>query len=116
MRRIYNILLTRSSADWLAACEEHKIPAGPVNRLDQVFASAQAQARALSGDIDGAGGLPIPTVASPLRLSKTPPQTKLPPPLLGADTASLLARLGLPEKEIAKLAEEGVIELGPKRE
>jgi len=110
------ILLTRSSADWLAACEEHKIPAGPVNRLDQVFASAQAQARALSGDIDGAGGLSIPTVASPLRLSKTPPQTKLPPPLLGADTASLLARLGLPEKEIAKLAEEGVIELGPTRE
>jgi crotonobetainyl-CoA:carnitine CoA-transferase CaiB-like acyl-CoA transferase len=110
------ILLTRSSADWLAACEVHKIPAGPVNRLDQVFASAQAQARALSGDIDGAGGLSIPTVASPLRLSKTPPQTKLPPPLLGADTASLLARLGLPEKEIAKLAEEGVIELGPTRE
>ena len=110
------ILLTRSSADWLAAFEEHKIPAGPVNRLDQVFASAQAQARALSGDIDGAGGLSIPTVASPLRLSKTPPQTKLPPPLLGADTASLLARLGLPEKEIAKLAEEGVIELGPTRE
>jgi len=27
-----------------------------------------------------------------------------------------LARLGLPEKEIAKLAEEGVIELGPTRE
>jgi len=107
-----DILLTRSSDDWLAACEEHKIPAGPVNRLDQVFASAQAQARALSGEIMGPADMPIPTVASPLRLSKTPPQTKLPPPVLGADTASLLTQLGLAEADIVKLVEEGVIELG----
>ncbi len=101
------ILLTRSSADWLAACEAHKIPAGPVNRLDQVFASAQAQARALSAEIDGPDGLAVPSVASPLRLSKTPPQTKLPPPLLGADTPACWPGWACREKEIAKLAEEG---------
>lgn len=69
------------------------VPCGPVNTVDQVFAEPQAVARGLQveqtrDDLSA----PVRTVASPIRLSKTPVGYDRPPPALGADTAAVLGR------------------------
>ena len=48
-------------------------------------------------------------VASPMKLSKTPPTTRLAPPLLGQHTDAVLDELGLTAAERAALRCQGVI-------
>lgn len=77
----------------MARLEAAGVPCGPVNTVDQVFAEPQAVARGLQveqtrDDLSA----PVRTVASPIRLSKTPVGYDRPPPALGADTAAVLGR------------------------
>ena len=62
---------------------------GPVNRLDQVFADPQVQARGIQVDLPHPLGT-VSTVASPVRLSATPVQYRMAPPLLGQHTEEVL--------------------------
>lgn len=100
----------RPPAEWLGLLEAATVPCGPVHTIDQVFASAQAEARGLRIDLPHPLAGTVPQVASPLRLSATPVEYRSAPPLLGADTrAVLVERLGLPEARIAELAARGVL-------
>ena len=95
------ILAKRTSADWLAALEAAGIPAGPINRLDQVFADPQVAARGLKVPMPHPVAPDLSVVGSPLRLSETPVSYRRPPPLLGADTHDVLAGLlGWPDELI----------------
>lgn len=74
------------------------VPCGPVNTVDQVFDEPQAKHRGLvveqtRADLDGA----VRTVASPIRMSRTPVTYDLPPPALGADTEDVLGTLPKPQ-------------------
>jgi len=78
--------------------EAEGVPCGPVNTVDQVFDEPQAIHRGLvveqtRDDLSG----PVRTVASPIRLSKTPVPYALPPPALGADTQDVLGGLKPPQ-------------------
>lgn len=103
----------RTSADWLAACRENTIPAGPVNDLAQVFASQQVAARdmrvRMPHPVAGAGHVDL--IGNPLKLSQTPVTYTKAPPVLGQDTGRILASLlGLPDGTLQDLAAAGVIE------
>ncbi len=75
-----------SMSELMALLEQHGVPCGPINRIDQVFEEAQAQHRGLVVEQARADlSAPIKTVASPIRLSKTPVRYDRPPPALGAD-------------------------------
>ena len=101
----------RPTAAWIAAFETVGVPCGPINRIDQVFADAQVRARGLAREIAHPLAGTVPTVASPLRLSATPPSYRLPPPLLGQHTREVLERLlGMAAAEVAALAANGVVE------
>lgn len=101
----------RTTDDWIAALEAAGVPCGPINTVDKVFDEAQATARGLvveqtRADLDA----PVRTVASPMRLSRTPVSYRSAPPALGADTRAVLAaRLGLSDAELDRLDHEGVI-------
>jgi crotonobetainyl-CoA:carnitine CoA-transferase CaiB-like acyl-CoA transferase len=58
---------------------------------NQVFDDPQVRARGLRVDLPHPQAGTVPSVASPLRLSKTPVQYRRAPPPLGADTAEVLA-------------------------
>jgi crotonobetainyl-CoA:carnitine CoA-transferase CaiB-like acyl-CoA transferase len=79
----------RGTAAWLAAFEAVGIPCSPINAIDQVFAEPQAEARHIRIDLDHPYGV-APTVASPVRLSDTPPRYERAPPLLGEHTEEIL--------------------------
>ena len=103
-------LRLRSTDDWLAALEQAGIPGGPINTLDRVFSDPQAQARGLRVELEQPGVGPVPTVASPLRLSATPVAYQRPPPRLGEHTREVLEELlGLDAVRLDELAAHGVI-------
>jgi crotonobetainyl-CoA:carnitine CoA-transferase CaiB-like acyl-CoA transferase len=55
-------------------------------------------------------GIGVPLVASPLRLSATPPEYASPPPLLGQHTDEVLSRLaGVGIEALAALRARGVV-------
>ena len=82
----------RSTAEWIALLEKANVPCGPINNLQQVFADPQVQARGLHQTLPHPVLGSVPTVASPLRLSKTPVRYERAAPMLGADTAAVIAR------------------------
>ena len=93
----------RTTAEWVSALEQADVPCGPVNRLDQVFADPQVQARGIQVDLQHPLGT-VATVASPVRLSATPVQYRMAPPLLGQHTEEVLRdwlQTDHPEKAIA---------------
>ena len=101
---------TRTSDEWLAALEQAGIPCGPINTLDRVFADPQVQARGLKVELDQPGIGPVPTVASPLRLSATPVSYRHPPPRLGEHTREVLEELlGLDAVRLDELTANGII-------
>lgn len=104
------LLKTRRKADWLAALEAAKVPCGPINSLDEVFANPQVQARDMVQRWAHPLQPDLPLVASPLKLSATPVRADRPPPLLGQHTDEVLGSLlGLSAERIAALREQGVV-------
>ncbi len=100
----------RTTAAWIAELETAGVPCGPINDLAQVFEDAQVRARGLRVDMPHPLAGSVPQVASPLRLSQTPVEYRLPPPLLGEHTQAVLSGwLGLDAGSIAELTSAGVI-------
>lgn len=78
----------------MALLEAAGVPCGPVNTVDQVFAEPQAMHRGLEVEQTRPDlSAPVRTVASPIRMSKTPVSYDRPPPALGADTEAVLGGL-----------------------
>ncbi|AOE82660.1 CaiB/BaiF CoA transferase family protein [Pseudomonas sp. TCU-HL1] len=100
----------KTTAEWVSALEEVSVPCGPINDLAAVFADPQVQARGLRVDLDHPLAGVVPQVASPLRLSETPVEYRMPPPLLGEHTQEVLQRLlGLAAEQVEGLRKAEVI-------
>jgi crotonobetainyl-CoA:carnitine CoA-transferase CaiB-like acyl-CoA transferase len=81
----------RTTAEWIAALEAEAVPCGPINRLDQVFADPQVQARQMKFSLQHPAFGDVPLVANPIRLSISPVRYRIAPPALGEHTAEVLA-------------------------
>jgi crotonobetainyl-CoA:carnitine CoA-transferase CaiB-like acyl-CoA transferase len=100
----------KSTAEWVGLLEAAGVPCGPINDLAQVFADPQVQARGLRVELPNSLGSVTPQVASPLRLSQTPVDYRLAPPLLGEHSEAILQRLlGLDAAQVAELRATGVV-------
>ena len=99
----------RTRSDWLSALEAAKVPCGPINDLDDVFADPQVQARGMSVRVPHPHTDTLQLVASPMKLSATPVQLRRAPPLLGQHTDEVLAELGVDEVRRQHLRDCGVI-------
>jgi crotonobetainyl-CoA:carnitine CoA-transferase CaiB-like acyl-CoA transferase len=102
-------LLERTSEAWLAALDAADIPAGPINDIDEAFASPWAAARPMTVELDHPVLGAIRQVTSPFELSATPAQIRTPPPLLGEQSDEILGELGYSDDEIAALRSREVI-------
>ncbi len=105
-----HIMIARTTAQWIALLEQAQVPCGPINTLDQVYADPHVIARGAVESVTRADGDQIKLAANPLRLSATAPTTRVPPPLLGQDTDTVLKELlALSESDIAQLRGDGVV-------
>ena len=97
--------------DLLRALEEERIPAGPINAMDEVFADPQIEARGLVIEQHLTDGKPpVKILGNPIRLSRTPVRYDKPPPRLGAHTEEILRdEFGMPQSKLAELIEQGVV-------
>ena len=103
---------TRTTSEWIALLEVEAVPCGPINDIAQAFDDPQVQARGLAVTLPrqaGDGIAQITSVASPLRLSSTPPVLRNAPPALGQHTDEVLAGLGIDASRIAELRSAQVI-------
>ena len=108
--QLRQITVFKSTAQWIELLEQAGVPCGPINDLAQVFADPQVQARGLRLDLPHALGSLAPQVASPIRLSATPVEYRLAPPLLGQHTEQVLqSLLGMDQEQISALRAAGVV-------
>lgn len=73
----------------LAAMEARKVPAGPVQNLETLFATGQVEARNMTIGMDTAAG-PVKLLGNPLNFSRTPVTYRHAPPRCGEGTEELL--------------------------
>ncbi len=83
----------RTRADLLEACAQNAVPAGPINRIGEMFDDPQIVSRQLRLDLDDAHGSTIPSVRTPIVMSKTPLTYNRPSPRLGEHSADILQEL-----------------------
>ena len=88
--RLEVLFSRRNTAEWLQLLGEVKVPCGPINTLDRVFADPQVTARGMRLDLSHPLSGSVPQVANPVRFSATPVEYRGAPPLLGADTEAVL--------------------------
>jgi formyl-CoA transferase len=100
----------------VALLEDKAVPCGPINTIGDAFADPQVVARNLKvnqavAPVSYAQAAPefIASVASPLRLTDTPPVLRHAPPALGEHTDRVLSELGLDAAAIAHLRQTGVV-------
>jgi crotonobetainyl-CoA:carnitine CoA-transferase CaiB-like acyl-CoA transferase len=103
---------TRTTAEWVTLLEDKAVPCGPINDISQAFDDAQVKSRGLAVTLPRAAGDGIANivgVASPLRLTATPPVLRHAPPALGQHTDEVLAEFGIDTAQRAALRSAGVV-------
>ncbi|HET8996285.1 MAG TPA: CaiB/BaiF CoA-transferase family protein [Acetobacteraceae bacterium] len=106
------VLRAHPTAWWVERLESLSIGGGPINRLSDVFADPQVKARNMVVEMPHptAEGGRVKVLANPVRLSATPPDYRIAPPLLGEHTEHVLGGLlGVSSAEIADLRERGIV-------
>jgi len=100
----------RDAEEWLDEFRRAGLPCAPINSVPEVFAHPQAEARGLvaSTQHPTAGTVRFP--GFPYKLSATPAEVRMPPPMLGQHTAEVLqGLLGYSAQDLAALKERGAI-------
>lgn len=84
---------TRTTAEWMALCAEHNIPAMRANLPEEIFDDPQLKETLFeTRELEGEG--PYRAMKPGLRFSKTPVSIRRDPPPLGRDTDEVMAEIG----------------------
>lgn len=87
------------------------IPASPINRVEDAVKSLQIKERNMIRSMQAPYGK-IELLGTPFRMSRTPGDVRLHPPMLGENTQEILRGLGYSKSEIEKMTMEGLINAG----
>ena len=100
----------KTKAEWIALLEVVGVPCGPINNFKEVFENEQVKAREIELNVPHPTTGQMKLVASPMRLSKTPVEVRMPPPTLGQHTDAILRdRLKLDTQAVKNLRQNGII-------
>jgi crotonobetainyl-CoA:carnitine CoA-transferase CaiB-like acyl-CoA transferase len=106
---IADILREKPRSHWLALFRGARIPAGPINSIDQVVADKALLERGVFYRAANSGERPIPQVGTGIIVDGAPNSPRLMPPHLGDHTDEVLQLLlGIEEAELQDLAAKSV--------
>jgi crotonobetainyl-CoA:carnitine CoA-transferase CaiB-like acyl-CoA transferase len=101
---------TKPSAHWIELLNKSGVPAGPINRIDAVFADPQVQHLGMARAIDNPKRGRKEHLGQAVRLSRTDWALRLPTPEHGEHTDAVMRELGYGEAEVAGFRARKVIE------
>ncbi|SDB65947.1 CaiB/BaiF CoA transferase family protein [Belnapia rosea] len=99
----------KTTAEWLALCEEHDIPATGFTRIEEVTEHPHLQAVGMFEMHDHPSEGRIRMAKPPTKFSRTPANIRRLAPRLGEHTAEVLGELGFTPDEIADMRARKVI-------
>jgi formyl-CoA transferase/CoA:oxalate CoA-transferase len=103
------LFATQPADYWLEKLKVTGIPNGPINTIAETLAHPQHRARHFIVELHHPAAGLVKSMGNPVRLSETPANYHLAPPMLGQHTDAILAELGYNEGEISALREQSVI-------
>ncbi len=106
---IQDIVIHRTSAQWVKLFNDAGVPSGPINDIKQVFDDPQVQHMGMAVPVSHPEMGEIKLVGQGVSLSRTPFRITHPVPPQGAHTDKILADLGYDAAAIAGFREQGVI-------
>jgi crotonobetainyl-CoA:carnitine CoA-transferase CaiB-like acyl-CoA transferase len=110
VKLVNEILKAKPQAHWIEGLAKAGVPCSPVNDIKQVFEDPQVEARGMKIEMPHAAGVNVKLIASPIKMSKTPPRYRHAPPVCGQHTDKVLSELlGFDAKEVAGLRARGVV-------
>ncbi|MEX0827433.1 MAG: CaiB/BaiF CoA-transferase family protein [Haliea sp.] len=110
LSKLNEVLVTNTTAHWLAQLEAKRIPCAPVNNFEQALSDPQVLHRNMVVEIAHPNGKKTKAPGNPIKLSRTNEDSFSPAPLLGQHTDEVLADvLGYGATDIAALKSGGTI-------
>ncbi len=100
---------TDTSASWVERLNKAEVPAGPIYKMDEVFADPQVQHLGMAATVEHPKLGPIKIVGQPIKLSRTPASVHTATAELGEHTDVVLGELGYGAADIAGLREKGIV-------
>jgi formyl-CoA transferase len=100
---------TKSTAEWVAILTEAGVPAGPIYKIDEVFADPQVRHLNLIRAIPHKTRGEVSIVGQPIELSRTKWEVRTSAPEMGEHTDSVLRELGYDAEAIAALRATKVV-------
>jgi crotonobetainyl-CoA:carnitine CoA-transferase CaiB-like acyl-CoA transferase len=119
LRAEHGVLLSEMATSWaedkttaqaLELLAEHRIPAGPMLKPEEVLRDEHVLSAGFLQDVDVPGlKSPVPFITPPYRLSESPATIEAGPPMAGEHTDSILQGLGYTSEQIQELRANSVI-------
>ncbi len=107
--KIEAITKTNTSAYWVEALNASDVPAGPIYRMNEVFADPQVKHLGMAARVEHPTLGPIDIVGQPIKLSRTPASIHTATAELGQHTNEVLDEIGYTADQIGALRTQGVI-------
>ena len=106
------LLLSRTTAEWVALLEKADIPVAPMNSIGDVMADPHLRASGFFEPEEHPSEGLLHAPRTPTSWSDSQPGARRPAPRLGEHSAQVLREAGYTDAEIAELARRGVTLLG----
>jgi crotonobetainyl-CoA:carnitine CoA-transferase CaiB-like acyl-CoA transferase len=110
VRVIAEMLRTRPRSHWLELLARARVPAGPIQRLDELARDPALQSSGFLYRSETIDGTPIPQLGLGIRFDGRTEGTQVPPPRLGAHTDEVLSSwLDCDKDRLAQLRSQHII-------
>lgn len=99
----------KSSKEWIELLEKRGMPCGRIRKVGEVLEDENLKVRGMVVEKEHPTAGKIRLLGNPVKLSHTPIEVSLPPPLLGQHTIEILKELGYNDQEIEAFKSKGIV-------